>query len=262
MNNQPGRGGPIATIVISALLMIIAPIVGLLAGALNAFGGMDTSSFENTQMVSNGGTVTLTTADEWMIMPSDGDVEGAGYDCSVIDDSGSAVPTGSIYEVIPTFSSTAGGSYTIDCNVQDASLMIAPSSMISGLTDNLGGAAGWMIGGFVLGFLGLIGVIVGIIWLVKVNKKRREALTGGYGGQPPYGQAPYGAAPYGPYGQAPYGQQPYQQPQSPYGQQPPQQYGQAPQYGETVQPPQYGETVQPPQYGERIDPYQPPTEEK
>lgn len=270
MDKVPGRGGPIALIVIGALLMIGAPIIGVLVGTFSAVGNMDPSNLSNTQYVANGGSVTLSSADEWMILSSSGQTS-TSYSCTVEDDGGSSVPVDLYAGMIPTFTTQSAGTYTISCTLADSQLMVGPASIVTGVVDNLGGIAGWVIGGFAVGFVAFVLLIVGIIWLVKVNKKRREAaaLGGGYGGQPPYGQSPYGAAPQGPqYGQQPpYGQAPPQYGQNhgqqPYGQQPPQygEYTQSPQ-----QPPQsspYGGTSQePPRYGERIDPYHPPADDK
>lgn len=276
MNNQPGRGGPVTLIVVGALAMIMGPIIGLVMTAFSAFDSIDISNPSQYQSTMNGGTVTIQSADQWAILPENTDaLSDLSLSCDVTDSGGSELSMSS-NNGIPLFTTPSAGDYTIDCTGVSGSLLIVPASLIDSLMNNIGGIAGWLIGGFAVGFIGFVALIIGIVWLVGVNRKRREAASaqgpyGGYGGgQPPYGGAPYGGqAPYGSQ-QSPYGQQPQ------YGQQPPQgqsygenpQYGESPRYGENPpsngqQSPQYGQSpAEPPRYGERIDPYRPPEENK
>ncbi|MDO4258133.1 MAG: hypothetical protein Q4C87_01285 [Actinomycetaceae bacterium] len=165
----PGRGKSIAMIVIG-LLMIPASIVifigGSIASAFGASGGIQVS------VVDNGGTVTV--PDNAVVSVSDG--SGQATECAL---SGPAD--------VPLPETTAGGNrafqaqgvpagdYTVTCDAgqQLGYTAIANADQID--PDAVRGGLGTtLIISSVVGLLGLVLLIVGIVLLVKTNKKRRE----------------------------------------------------------------------------------------
>lgn len=261
--NLPSRTGPVILIVAGALAMILGPIIGIVMSVSNLVGSLDLNDFANAQQISNGGTADLPANSEWMVVPDS--ATSQGYSCDVTGANGEMVDTRS-REGIVLFTSTQAGAYTISCDPGGATLVVLPATNIDELIEGAPGAFSSAAIGFLVGFLGFVALIVGIIWLVRVNRDRRAVGGGGYpppgygqggwgqGGQAGYGQGggqytpPSGSQQWGqgyppPPGQAGQpGQQPPRDPWSTGGQQ---QYGQRP--------------TDPPRYGERIDPQEPPS---
>lgn len=262
--NMPSRTGPVVLIVLGALAMILGPIIGIIAGVSGILGSLNLEDYADAQQVTNGSAASLSGNAEFLVAPSSGTT---GYSCDVTGPGGQAVDTTSRDGII-TFFTDEAGPYTITCDPSGGTLVILPAGDVDELISSAPGAATAMIVGFVAGFVGLVALVVGIIWLVRVNKDRKTATfgggyppggygQGGYQGGQPGGQQQWGSGPYQtpPAGQA--GQQPWtggQYVPPPAGQAPPSsppwQGGGAPTYG--AQSP-----TDPPRYGERIEPQDP-----
>lgn len=239
----PSRTGPITTIVIGVLAMILGPLIGVIISVSGVVSNLDIEDLSNSaQTVPNGATVTLG-AGEWMVIP-----EGAGgsYGCDI---GGPGQISTRTMEGIVVFTTTQSGQFTIDCGVS-GSLVLTSAADIEGLIDAAPGFAGAFLGGMAVGFIGFVLLVVGIIWLVRVNQRRRATQMGSWGGG-------FG----GGYQQPGYQPQGYQQP----GYQPPAPGSYPPPAPGSAQPPAWPAQPsdpwtgqpQPPRYGERIDPNEP-----
>lgn len=178
----PKRTGPVVMIVVAVLLMIGAPIIGG-AIALNSFGGTVGELATDGAQLNNGGSVDLPANVERIVLLEDSNANQDSVSCQVTDPSGGNVsvsPTvGTIGgEEIPlpgvSFQTSAAGSYTIDCELPEGSdqgLIVSPPLDFGALMS--GGVT--LIIGLAVGFLGFVLLIIGIIWLVRVNKRIRTA---------------------------------------------------------------------------------------
>jgi len=248
MNPQPSRVGPVVTIVVSALAMVFGPIIGMVVMAGVALNSMDPSYFEDAQVVSNGASVQISNTGDYAIVPGGESTQVTGAVCTVTDSNGADIPTRTV-QTVPVFTADSSGQYTISCDTSDTTVVVIPAGMITQLVDNASGLMVPFVIGGIVGFLGLVGLIVGIVWLVKVNGRRRQLQQSspGYGMpyqqgyQQPWQQQGYQQPTYG----QPYGQQSYPQPSTPPGSTP--QAGTAPTSSTQNQaPPKYGERIYPP----------------
>jgi hypothetical protein len=181
---RPRRTGPIVMIVVGALLMILGPIIGIVAAAS---AGMDTFNeiANDGATVENGGTVSLPAGVDRVVYSESGEV--SSFSCDIVDPAGQAVSTrgaegdgqdvdgGTIVPGV-AFTTTEAGSYTVDCGLPaeaSQTLLVAPPLDFGGLL----GAGVAVLVGLGAGFLGLVLLIIGIVWLVRRNKKIR---TGQY----------------------------------------------------------------------------------
>lgn len=255
----PSRTGPVATIIVGVLAMLLGPIIGFTVGALGLFQGVDFEDFANAQQITNGSSASLPADSEWMIIPQN--ISGS-YSCDVSGPGGSVDV--SSRQGIVFFTADAGGDYTITCDAGSGTLNVVPAANLDTIVDSAPGAATSIVVGLLVGFLGLVVTIIGIIWLVRVNRDRRAVQygSGGYGGYggpgggygaPGRGYGGYGG-PSGGYGGYPQGGG-YGQPGPT--QTPPPATPQAP-WGQPGEQPRYGQSpTEPPRYGERIDPQDP-----
>lgn len=179
----PRRAGAIISIVVGALLMIGAPIAGLIIGALMALGGFSgLSDMAEIDTVRDGSTVRLEANRERAVF-----VEASSGDrmhCAVTDPAGQPVNVTTYHLGAPdgsgtaltgvTFRTTTAGDYTIDCDLPaSANGPIMVSDPLN--LDDFAGAGVVIIIGFLIGLAGLVLLIIGIVWLVRVNRRIREA---------------------------------------------------------------------------------------
>src|SRR5690625_5448292 len=179
----PRRGGAATSIVVGALLMIGAPIAGLIIGALMALGGFSgLSDMAEIDTVRDGSTVRLEANRERAVF-----VEASSGDrmhCDVTDPAGQPVNVTTYHLGAPdgsgtaltgvTFRTTTAGDYTIDCDLPaSANGPIMVSDPLN--LDDFAGAGVVIIIGFLIGLAGLVLLIIGIVWLVRVNRRIREA---------------------------------------------------------------------------------------
>lgn len=279
---RPGRGGPIALMVIGGLMMVIGPILGLVMGVANVMGRIDPSIVDQYQTVSNPGTTQTLQPGSWVVYT---DNSRSGFTCTVTGSAGSPIPATSAYDTVVNFDLAAADSVTLDCS-SGSQLTVLPSSVFDDLLENPVGVAGPVLLGFGAGGLGFIMLIAGIIWFVSAGRKAREQ-AGGYGGYPGSGYGSPGAGGYGSpgaggfgggYGSGPGG---YGSGSAGYGgpaaggygtgsgpssgsypgraggyssgPSAPDPYAEPPRYGERIENPPYGEDPEPPRYGENPD---------
>ncbi|MDX5319306.1 MAG: hypothetical protein LPK38_08195, partial [Actinomycetes bacterium] len=174
--NLPSRTGPVILIVAGALAMILGPIIGIIMSFSSLLGTVDWQNFANARQINNGGSAELVADSEWMVVPEN---VVQGYSCDVTGVSGEFVDTRS-REGFVIFDSTQAGQYQITCEPAGGTLVVMPAGNFDQLIENAPGAFSSVAVGFLVGFIGLIALIVGIIWLVRVNRDRRSVGGGGY----------------------------------------------------------------------------------
>lgn len=165
----PGRGLPIALIIIGIILMIVvAPIAGF-AGVLPKV----ISTVENSESLyyNPGDTVTIDESGSFSIISQDGQTIP---NCELTGDGGtySFEPQNIEGQSLGFVAQVPAGQYTLECDE-------TPSAPFMGLGGEVfGSATQGLIHGFIIasvvGVIGLIVLIWGIVKLVKVNRKRRE----------------------------------------------------------------------------------------
>ncbi|PID97560.1 MAG: hypothetical protein CSA82_03435 [Actinobacteria bacterium] len=171
----PGRGLPITGIVLGVLMMIIlAPIVffGAFVGGMNL-----TGMLESAESVTNGDTVTVDDSGSYILFVEPNDTDALGT-CGLFPPDAST-----IYEMQYTASGGSTGymvsglepgEYVLDCQgtlPPDAMGATGLNLSEESLANAGGGAFMWAT---VVGLLGLVLLIVGIVFLVRANKRRRE----------------------------------------------------------------------------------------
>lgn len=175
----PGRGWPIFTLVMGAITaVIIAPIVFIAAvvsginfdsivdGSINVYNGGEVS-------VDETGTLALIPQNQTPMNHCTLTGSGEEYDIYVESDSGLVVGRG----LVP-------GTYTVDCDVPDGTVMLAfNGDDISSLTSRTVSGLLWASA---VGIAGIVLLIVGIVWLVRRNRERREVMRTHWGGGPQY----------------------------------------------------------------------------
>lgn len=179
----PKRTGPVVMIVLSALAMIGAPIIGFLIGVASMVDSA--AGIVDGAQVSNGGSVDLPANSDQVIYFATSSTDLTAVDCTVTgpggqnlstyaDTFGMDLPDDSAVGV--GFRTDAAGAHTIDCDLPagaSSTLQVGPPLDAADLM----GAGIAVLVGLAVGFLGLVLLIIGIVWLVRVNKRIR---TGQY----------------------------------------------------------------------------------
>lgn len=178
----PRRTGPVWTIVLGALFLIGGPVGGMVVSVVMALGGAGgIADLGDTQTVANGGTVQLQAGAERAVFVDAAGGERMACDITGPDgqpvavseysigvDEGSTVLTG------VEFRTDEAGDYTVECDVPAGSsgpLMVAEPFSLDGVM----GAGIVIVVGLLVGLGGLVALIIGIIWLVRVNRRIRDA---------------------------------------------------------------------------------------
>lgn len=165
----PGRGGAIAMLVSGLVMMlIIAPIV--------LFAGVAGSVVNNLDSLTSS-TVVLDQQDSVVINVTGPSQREAV--CGLVSESGE------VYEAHPASNGqqvdkVPAGTYTVACdNITESDIVVA-MSQAQALSMFAGGVGLSFLASFIIGTIGLVLLIVGIVKLVKVNKKR-AAMANPYG---------------------------------------------------------------------------------
>lgn len=199
----PSRAGSIWTLVIGLVLMIIVPLVTLFAFVVNAATGIVDS--DKTVYLSNGDTFELDRTESLVVVQMSG---SSLESCEFVNESGSSysITYDDSFSAYYTHNLSAG-TYTLEC-------VSNPGSIAVMTEDNVADTGFAVVKGLLiavgLGLVGLIVTIVGIVKLVLVNGRIRNAKLrsqmyygqgGGYGsapggggdfpGNPGYGATPY-----------------------------------------------------------------------
>ncbi|MEE6294627.1 hypothetical protein [Georgenia wangjunii] len=180
---RPKRKGAVITLVIGALLLILGPIIGFAVAAAGSAGAIGDIANDGVT-VANPGMVDLP-ADAERVVYRESLASDANFTCDITGPDGQPVPSTEadangqgidgqtvLYGV--EFTTGEAGTYTIDCDLPpsaDQTLLVTPPLDIGGLI----GAGIAFIVGLGVGFLGFIVLIIGIVWLVRVNKKIRNS---------------------------------------------------------------------------------------
>lgn|SRR5690625_2383734 len=179
----PKRTGPVVMIVLSALAMIGAPIIGILIAVASVVDSA--AGITDGASITNGGSVDLPADAERVIYFASSSIDIGAVDCTVTGPNGQTLSTypDTFGMDLPDdsavgvgFRTAAAGAHTIDCDLPSgvSSTMTVGPPLDAG---NFMGAGVSVLVGFAVGFLGLVLLIIGIVWLVRVNKRIR---TGQY----------------------------------------------------------------------------------
>lgn len=239
---QPKRRG-IIPLVLGLLLMFVGAPALLIGGAAYGIKGM-VKVAEEAPVYQPGSPVALTSGEPVLVLVDTGAASGTAINttttqpqqCTVASPAGAELTLegnqthftanfdGRHWESAGTYAVPATGDYSFTC--------AGPAKVFTGDdVEKLGGRSivaivFGVLGSLAVGLLGLILTIVGIVKLVRSGRERRGGGGGGYG----YGNP-------GPYTGAPAPGTPYGAPQ------------QQPSYGASQQQPPYGASQQQPPYG-------------
>ncbi len=172
--NLPSRTWPIVTLVAGVIAMVIVAPALLVTMTIS---GLDISSLADGSMsVYNGGAVVVDDSESIVFIAqgnqdpntctlSQGDTEIILYQESATGlVSGNGIPS---------------GTYTVQCDIPDGAGLYAFGG--DQMTGMFSGVASGLIWSSIVGVLGLAATIVGIVWLVRRNRARREILRGQWG---------------------------------------------------------------------------------
>lgn len=178
----PKRTGPIVMIVVSAIAMIAAPIIGFFVGIASVLDAVE--RVEGGASITNGGSTDLQADTDYVIYFDSSSVDPGAIECTITGPGGQDLATApdTFGLDVPDaavglgFSTAQGGEHTVDCDLPadaGSTLTIGPPLDISDIT----GIGIALLVGMAIGFIAFILLIVGIVWLVRVNKRIR---TGQY----------------------------------------------------------------------------------
>lgn len=169
----PGRGGPIALIIIGILTSLIIAPLAFLGGIL---GGMDIGSMvDNVKPVSSGSTVSVDQSGALMISTQSGELTS----CS-LEGAGGTHQMELVSRNTFFAENISQGDYVVECVGSGSSNLMVISGLNTDALTNAGvSGLAWGTG---IGILGLLLAIGGIVWLVIVNRRRRgiQATARGY----------------------------------------------------------------------------------
>ena len=167
--NLPSRAPGTIMIVLGLLMMlIIAPVIF----AVVAFSGLNTETPENVNAVSitNGGTVEVGANGQYTILLG----EAEATSCTMTDTDGDVYDMHTFAGVNNYYTATdlPAGTYRIDCEGLPAGADIAGMDVSAG--DITKSSTNGLIWSSVVGVSGTIIMIIGIVLVVKANRRRRE----------------------------------------------------------------------------------------
>ncbi len=189
--NLPGRAGPILTIVLGAVMMVIVAPIVLISMLLGGMGM--TNIVEQSLQAQNGGTVTVDETGVIGVAAS----SNATISCSLEGSSETIQMTPEVDGAVLVARGLTPGQYTLNCEGLSSAdaLVIFDGGALENILPATMKALGWSS---VVGIGGFVALIWGIVWLVKRNRQRRAMMPNypmygsGYGG--PYGPGgPQGA---------------------------------------------------------------------
>jgi hypothetical protein len=161
------------------LMLVVAPVAffGSLAGGLN----LD-ELFRSASTVATGSTVEVDQSGTYIVSSPSGDA----ISCTLTGNDGTVLQLQSTDESsVAMGSGIAPGSYTLDCGASTG--LVGMTGVSADQLTSAGVRA--VMWSTVVGLIGLALVVVGIVMLVRVNRRRhdiqRQAWGGGLGG---YGQ--------------------------------------------------------------------------
>ena len=179
---RPKRTGAVITLVLGVILMLGAPIAGFAIAIASATDSFSDIAIDGAQL-NNGGSVELPANVDRMAIFEASNITPGAVSCDVTDPGGRSLPVSDTADIfgsqdVPlpgiTFRTTSAGSYTISCDLPsnvNQSIIVTPPLDFDSLLS--GGMA--VLIGLAVGFLGFVMMIIGIIWLVRVNKRIRTA---------------------------------------------------------------------------------------
>lgn len=168
----PGRGGPIASIVIGIVVALLIAPISLFLGVL---GGLNIDSMMKSMTeVTSGQTVTVDRSGAYLVATQSTDV----YSCSLTGAGGEhameSVGTGSFFA-----SNLQPGDYALACRGEGPMRLMGLTGLSADQVTNAGLAG--LAWGTSIGLLGVILSIIGIVWLVRVNRRRNAIRRGAPG---------------------------------------------------------------------------------
>ena len=219
-----GKGAIVtgAVLLLLGLVCAVAGIVGVVSTASGLISGLGTSHTTPTRFTQSfeagttyavyeqalAGTGVPGEPFQGRVVPGDVVVTAPDGSTVVVDDAPSLSETFSsgtrTYMVVATFVPRSTGTYTVDITTDGTVVLVAPS------VTALAKALPWVALIVVAALIGLAGLVILIVGLVRRSSASRPAVQHGYAlpgtyGQPTYGQPTYGQPTYG---QPPYGAPP------------------------------------------------------
>lgn len=166
----PSRAGAIWTLILGIVMaVIVAPIVALAV----TIGGMNLDQLANGSMeTTNGGEVSV---DDTGVVALFSGTGTALSNCTLTgaDDKEWPMYMESSYSMVVGRGIPAG-TYTVDCDTSmGASLLVFGGDDLENIVGSAVGAVGWAT---LVGVAGVVMTIVGIVWLVRRNRARREFI--------------------------------------------------------------------------------------
>ena len=169
---MPSRAGAIWTLVIGIVLMVlVAPIIFVVA----VVSGIGMGSITDGSLYAgNGGTVVVDETGVIGVSP----ISDNGESCVLTAQDGTIIDmVNEDGAGIRIARGLAPGDYSVSCDglADGENLVLFTGDMINSLVGSALSALGWSTA---VGVLGLVLTIVGIVWLVRRNRARREYLYG------------------------------------------------------------------------------------
>lgn len=169
---MPTRTGPVLTIILGVVLMVIIAPTTMVVMILQ---GIGFSKFTDNSLIAvNGGPVVVDETGAVGLSPMD---SGTQLDCVLQGAGGPHVFEPELEGSMFVVRGVNPGQYTLQCEgmADGSQVMIMSGDTLDTLMPTSIAAMGWAS---LIGFLGLVALIVGIVWLVKRNRARKGYLQG------------------------------------------------------------------------------------
>ena len=164
----PSRAGAVVLVVVGvvvATVIAFATFIGVALAGMNFQEVMDSAT-----PVANGDTVHVDATGTYLVVDS----QGGDLSCDLRPSSGAPISLEetSGYSSMVMGSDIPAGAYTLSCETTGNSSLVGMTGVdASQLTGAVMRGFGW---GTLLGILGIAMVIAGIVWLVRINRRRSD----------------------------------------------------------------------------------------
>lgn len=174
----PSRAWAIVLIVVGVLTATVLAFIVFLTVLLTGAGFQDMLS--NASAVQSGSSVTVDQTGSYLVSATGGEA----VTCTLEGSDGSThalgATTGSSSVVLGT--GIPAGDYTLECTGADNGQLVGMTSVDTSSLTSAGTSS--VLWGTVVGVIGIVLTIVGIVWLVKINRRRREIQRGQWNAGP------------------------------------------------------------------------------
>lgn len=168
----PSRAWAIVLVVVGALTATVLAFGVFLAVLLSGAGFQDLVA--NAASVTSGSTVTVDQSGSYLVSATGGEsisctLEGSDGTTHALDEA-----TGNSSVVLGM--GIPAGRYTLDCTGEGTGQMVGMTGVDASALTAAGARS--LVWGTVVGVIGVVLTIVGVVWLVRVNRRRREIQRG------------------------------------------------------------------------------------